>query len=301
MTDTPTLRPVAALARPVDAPPLPDAAQAGPPPEVRWVSPAALWVDDRYQRGITARSAKLVHKIVDGWDWAKFKPPVVVEVFRESKADPAPLLVPSLHVIDGQHTATAAHTRGIPAIPVLVVRAPADADRAASFVAHNTARTLLTPGQVHHAKVAAGDPESLDVERACQRAGVTVLRFGSGAASGPNQTLAINALHTILNARYVAGLNRVLAVCADARLTPLRLEHLRGVDLALFDASLRPDGLANARWDALVATALRGSHDDLHQRARANATRAKMLLWRAFGLELAKAARALAARDGASA
>jgi hypothetical protein len=58
----------------------------------------------------------MIREIVRGWDWKKFKPPVAVEVSTgESSA--------GLVVINGQHTAIAAVTRGIPRIPVLIVEA----------------------------------------------------------------------------------------------------------------------------------------------------------------------------------
>ncbi len=64
------------------------------------VKPSTLLVDERYQRGLSERSIKLIRKIVSEWDWRAFKPPVVVDVGA------------GLEVIDGQHTAIGAATHG---------------------------------------------------------------------------------------------------------------------------------------------------------------------------------------------
>ncbi len=59
------------------------------------ISPGDLLVDDSYQRGLSARSLRLFRSIVEGWDWLRFKPPVVAITDR------------GFEVIDGQDTAIA--------------------------------------------------------------------------------------------------------------------------------------------------------------------------------------------------
>lgn len=115
------------------------------PPEFRWVDPASLLVDEVYQRDLSRGSVELIKKIVAGWDWARFKPPVVAETAE------------GLEVIDGQHTAIAATTHGgLGQIPVMVVRAAEMADRARAFVGHNRDRLMLSQVNIHYANVAAG-------------------------------------------------------------------------------------------------------------------------------------------------
>jgi hypothetical protein len=41
------------------------------------VDPADLYVDESYQRDVSERGIKLIRKIVQGWSWAEYKPPVV--------------------------------------------------------------------------------------------------------------------------------------------------------------------------------------------------------------------------------
>lgn len=41
------------------------------------IAPGDLLVDESYQRGLSARSLRLIQSIVKGWDWLRFKPPVV--------------------------------------------------------------------------------------------------------------------------------------------------------------------------------------------------------------------------------
>ena len=39
------------------------------PPEIRWVDPADLWVDEKYQRSLSERSVRLIRKIVTEWSY----------------------------------------------------------------------------------------------------------------------------------------------------------------------------------------------------------------------------------------
>ncbi len=154
--------------RPINGLDLPDVAPAALPdwlPEVRQVDPVTLFVDEKYQRGLSDRSMRLIRKIVSQWSWLAFKPPIVVDV--EGK----------LHVIDGQHTAIGAVTHGgIGTMPVLVVRAKAVGERASAFVRHNRDRIQVTATQLHAALVAAGDEDALDVAAICERAGIRLLK-----------------------------------------------------------------------------------------------------------------------------
>lgn len=65
-------------------------------PISEWVDPATLLVNATYQRDLSERSIQLIRKIIGGWDWTRFKPPVCSLGDR------------GIEVIDGQHTAIAA-------------------------------------------------------------------------------------------------------------------------------------------------------------------------------------------------
>jgi hypothetical protein len=180
------------------------------PPDVRLVDPRELWVDERYQRGLSERSMKLIRKIVGEWDWAAFKPPVVVEV--EGK----------LQVIDGQHTAIGAVTHGgIEQLPVLIVQADRQELRANAFVRHNRDRIQVTPTQLHNAMVAAGDEDALTIAQVCERAGVTILKNAPPFARfKPGETMAISTIRALVNRRHALGARKVLEVCAKGGGSP---------------------------------------------------------------------------------
>jgi hypothetical protein len=178
---------------------LPDlvAPDLGPAPELVWVAPTDLYVDPTYQRDVSERSNKLLKKIVKGFAWNRMKPPIGARSGVQ------------IHLIDGQHTAIAAATLKIPLIPVFVVAADALAERAQSFVAHNTDRVTVAPLQVYRALLAAGDPDALVCEAVVQKAGirfktlnqVTEIEVGDCGAFGAVQALV--KTHGPMRARVV--------------------------------------------------------------------------------------------------
>lgn len=129
------LRPIVPLPLPRMKP-----ATLGSLPEIRWVDPTTLHVEETYQRNLSPASMRHIRKIVVEWDWSKFKPPTCVE------ADDGNLVV-----TDGQHTAIAAASHGgIPKIPVIISTADGMARRAAAFISHNSNNLRLTPAQIFY-------------------------------------------------------------------------------------------------------------------------------------------------------
>lgn len=269
-----TLRAVAPIAA-VDLRP----GAVGPRPETLWVAPEALSVDERYQRGLGRRSIALIRKIAAEWDWKAFKPPVVVRSGGR------------LLIVDGQHTAIGAATRNaldgaVGQILVVVIAADDVAAQASAFVRHNLDRNAMTPGQIHHAKVAAGDEDSLTIEQCCARAGARVLRHLGPGVRALGGTLAIGALHAILGRRHAIGLRRVLEICVEARFEPIQGHHLYGVEEALFDP-------ANADVDpARFGLALRSRRAAIEKEAALRAAAHGVPRRRAFAAVLSRAARA---------
>jgi hypothetical protein len=158
-----SLRSIEALSLPEAAPAAIDGAAK---PEFVDIDPRALLVDEAYQRNLSERSVRLIAKIVANWNWARFKPPVVVRVDG------------GFHIIDGQHTAIAAVTHGgIATLPVMIAVAPTIGDRARAFVGHNRDRLGVTPQQIFYAELAAGDEDAQMIKQVCDRAGVTILKF----------------------------------------------------------------------------------------------------------------------------
>jgi hypothetical protein len=138
------------------------------PPQTIEVRPEELWVDRRYQRShMSRKSVNLIHKIVENWDWTKFKPPVVTR-----DADGRYI------VIDGQHTAVAAASHpGIKTIPVMFAQGLGDVtQQAQSFIGHNMDRVPVGQLELWYARKQAGDKLVLDADRIMRSHGVSVVR-----------------------------------------------------------------------------------------------------------------------------
>lgn len=196
----------------------------GAEPIFEWVDPRKLLVDERYQRDLTERSITLIRKIVGNWSWTKMKPPIVVETEL------------GMEVIDGQHTAIAAASHpGVRKIPVMIVEAEHLADRAGAFLGHNADRIAVTPLQMHHAAVLAGDEMAQTIDQVCQRAGVHLLKANPGGSYKPGDCVALSTIRGVINRRGALGARRVLEVCVQGRKTPIGMADIRATEILLFD------------------------------------------------------------------
>lgn len=182
------------------------AAEVGEPPGITMVKIDRLLIDPAYQRDVSHRSIKLIRKIVEGWSWARFKPPVVTPVNF------------FYHVIDGQHTAIAAATHpAIDRLPCLVVQAGDQVERAKAFVAHNRDRLNMTPMQVFHAECAAGDPVSVAARDGVEFVGGRILRHPVALnLMKPGDTVAVASLRRLAAAKGKAGVRRVFSILLEA-------------------------------------------------------------------------------------
>lgn len=155
----------------------------GAPPILRWLPVSLLRIDPTFQRNILDRGKKNIGEIAEAFDWNKFGTVIVARTGGY------------FSVIDGQHRTTAAKLCGITDIPCQVI----DADRkqqASSFAAINGNVTALNGLQIHHARVAAQEPEALAVAAACSAAGVQILRYPVPASLiKPAQTLAVGSVY----------------------------------------------------------------------------------------------------------
>jgi uncharacterized protein with FMN-binding domain len=192
-------------------------------PEVRQVAPTDLIIEESYQRGVSGKTLRLIKKIVAGWDWAKFKPPVCAET-----AD-------GLFVIDGQHTAIAAASHPhIVTIPVMVVKRDRIEHRAEAFVSQNTDRVAMSPLQIFHAEIVAGKKASVDILKAAIRAGASIPR--SVPVKGkekPGEIVSMSALRHVWAHGKPENFERVLRLAVMSGKAPLNSLLLRGIDLAL--------------------------------------------------------------------
>lgn len=245
-------------------------------PEFRWVDPSVLLVDENYQRHLSRSGVNLIEKIVEHWDWARFKPPVVAETED------------GLEVIDGQHTATAAATHPrIETIPVMIVRAKELGDRAKAFVGHNRDRLMLSQVQIHFASVTAGDEDATTIQQVCDRVGVKLLRYPPGnGAFNPGETLAVAAIRSLVNRRFAAGARSVLQVLADANCAPVRADGIKAVEAILFDPEYRGQ-LSSAD----LTSCLLNMGPKAESEARVFAAAHNIPLWRALAVTLFREAK----------
>ena len=166
----------------------PSLESAGERPELQWVKISRLRIDPKYQREIADRGAKNVVSIATRFRWSKFEPVMV-----------APIADGLFAVINGQHRATAAALRGFESIPCCIVKASV-AEQADSFVAINGDVTVMTPLQLHAARLASGDPAAVRLVEACTESGVAICRYPVPANKvKPGETLAIGMLRSALD------------------------------------------------------------------------------------------------------
>lgn len=262
VSSTDTLRPITAINGAGLTPSTPSSSG----PIFEWVNPTDLLVNEAYQRDLAERSIKLIRRIVQGWDWTKFKPPVC------SLGDDG------MEVIDGQHTAIAAATHPrIDKIPVMIVETETVHDRAAAFIGQNMDRLGVTKMQLHKAAVAAGDEDALTIEQVCGRAGVTL------HASRPHRwkvgdSMAVAAVGALISRRHAAGARRVLDVLVQAEAAPVTANAIRAAEMILFD----PD-YADADEDNLADT-IRGLGAAAEREAATHALAHRIPVWRALGI-----------------
>lgn len=254
------------------------------PPQFEWVDPRNLLVDEVYQRNLSERSVTLIRKIVGGWDWARFKPPVVARSGDDH-----------FEVIDGQHTAIAAASHpGVESIPVMVVVALDQAARASAFVGHNRDRIALTAGQMHSAAVAAGDEDAVTLAQVCERAGVRVLKNPPGnGAFKPRDTLAVASIRALINRRGAMRARLALEVLVNAECAPISASGIKAVEMLLHDQEY-----AGQIEAADLTTTIRSLGSAAEQEAKVFAAAHSVPLWRALGIILFRRTRRGRRRTG---
>lgn len=256
------LRPIEALAFP-DLEIAPVATDA---PCFEWVNPSELLVDETYQRNLSDRSIRLIRKIIENWDWARFKTPIVVNTDGQ------------LHVIDGQHTAIGAVTRGIEKLPVMIVQAPEAKDRARAFVGHNRDRLTVTPNQIYFAELAAGDDDAVTINNVCERAGVKILKIPPAYGRFKvGETMAISGVRKLVSDHGAMNARQVLQTLVEAKCAPISADQIKATaELLLgkeYKGLIKPQQISDAwrAWAGVVP-------DEAAQWAAAR----KLPLWRAL-------------------
>lgn len=262
MTD---IRAISAIPLPADVVP----GEIGPRPRIVRMNPADLSVDAKYQRELSRKSITLIHKLVAGWDWRRFKPPVVARVGD------------SWHVIDGQHTAIAAVTHGgIGEIDVMIVDAEEGIDRAKAFIGHNRDRVAITNTQIFFAAAAAGDEDALTAMQVCERAGATILRNPTpGRPFRAGELIAVAGLVRLIKRRSAMKARIVVETLVKARVAPISADLIQAVDLVLHDEQYEGDLVAED-----VASTILKLGPSLEPKATELAMAKKLRRWRALAI-----------------
>ena len=194
-------------------------------PELTWIDPQDLLVDEAYQRELSEKSHKLIRRIIETFDWRRFKPPTCVWTAA------------GLEVLDGQHSAIAAASHpAITQIPVVVVEAEQIEDRAGAFLGLNRDRLAITTLQLHAAAVVAGDETAAAVERVCAACDVTVLRMPrAGGLSRPRDMTAVKAVADMIRRVGEPVAIHIVRTLAEADLAPISAAALRAAEAILVD------------------------------------------------------------------
>lgn len=211
-------------------------------PVLKWVEPTSLLVDGTYQRDLSERSIRLIRRMIENFAWNRLKPPIVVQVSAAS-----------LHIVDGQHTAIVAATLKIPQIPVFIVKADSVDERARAFVGHNSDRVVVSPFDIYRALLAAGDPDAVDVDNVCRRAGVRIRYISPSSAIAEGDTAAVGLVRALVKRRGVIPARKVLQCLVKAKRAPISAAEIQAaenilcverpnVDLETLTAVIRIEG-----------------------------------------------------------
>lgn len=210
------------------------------------IRPEQLFVDPSYQRDIGERGLRQIRRIVEGFDWARFKPPICAYADHEGKT--------VLKVLDGQHTAIAAASNPhIETIPVMIVEAEDTVSQAKAFIGQNTQNLGVTNLQLHQAAVAAGDEDALTLELTCKAANVRLLRApNSQISDGSRQTIAVKQIEGLIARRGRIMARQVLEIIADAERGLITATHIKAVEFLLTDSEFADHVLGEDITSAII-------------------------------------------------
>lgn len=237
------------------------------------VKPTDLFVDPAYQRDINERGLTQIRRIIEGFDWTKFKPPICAYAEYEGST--------VLMVLDGQHTAIAAASNPhIDLIPVMIVEAEDTVCQAKAFIGQNTQRLGVTNLQLHQAALAAADEDALTLELTCASARVKLLRTpNSYTGDGSRQTIAVKQVETLIARRGRMTARQVLEVIADAERGPITATHIKAVELLLTDPDYA-DQISAEDLTIAIVDLLYTAEDE----AKLFAVTHKVQLWKALAI-----------------
>lgn len=236
------------------------ASVTGKRPELKWVKPKELMVDETYQRELSAASIKLIGRIVSGFSWAKMKPPVATRVNG------------GFHVIDGQHTAIAAASIPLDEIPIFVVETKEILDRADAFVAHNRNRLNISQLQIHKALTASGEETAVEMQRMLDKIGVTLRVISRSSSISVGDCNSVSSIRNLVTVHGIMRARQALEACVKGKRAPIgEPEMLAALDIVRGSQGDVVDDLARA---------IRIEGDEGVLRAKSQAQMAKTQTWR---------------------
>lgn len=215
----------------------------GEPPVLDWIDKGLIDIDAAYQRGLDEGR---VSKILDWFTWDSFGAVVV-----------APAEDGRFHCIDGQHRLEAAkrHPR-VSVVPAIVINAKGTVAEAETFVAVNVDRKNVSPLEMHWAKLASNDPEAVTLKQVCDRAGVRVLRYpGSNGKYSPAETVAVAAIHGLIDRRGALRARQTLDILARASLAPITALQIKAAEVLMIDPEFSENVEPEAITDAIRTNA----------------------------------------------
>ncbi|PST19698.1 hypothetical protein C7U61_14475 [Rhizobium sp. JAB6] len=237
------------------------------------VDPITLFVDPAYQRDIGERGLRQIRKIVEKFDWSKFKPPICA--YADIEGDTV------LKVLDGQHTAIAAASNPfISQIPVMIVEAEDTMSQAKAFIGQNADRVGVTHLQLHHAAVAAGEEDAKTIEEVCAAAGVKILkRPGAYNREASRESIAVAAIKQLIARRGDKLAREILEIIANAERGPITAQHIKAVEFLMthseYSELIIPEDLTAAIVDLLMS-----AEEDAQQLAMAR----RWPFWKALAI-----------------
>lgn len=243
-------------------------------PIMEYVNPRSLYIDPAYQRSIGERGLKQIRKIIENFEWSKFKLPTCCysENFKQETV---------LFVLDGQHTAIACASHpDIQTIPVQIVEAATVQEQAEAFIGLNTERLGVTSLQLHQAATVAGDAMALRMEEVCRKTEVRILRGTPGGGKfKAHETVAVQAISALVLRRGDEMAVRVLDVLSRAQLAPITAPHIKAVDLLLTDPEY-----CSLIDDADLITTIIGMKLTGEDEAKVFASAHKLPVWKALAI-----------------
>ena len=205
------------------------------PPDIRHIPIRDLMVDQKYQREVTISGRRVIERIIMDFKWSRFGIITVAKANTSNK----------FAVIDGQHRVIAMKAIGQTTVPCLVISESDRIEQAKDFIGINTNKTRVTAAQAFKARLAAEDPEVLDIMRICGETKVN-LRIGNANASLkylPGDTHAISAILKLYRKNkdcLVTVLSLLGNLDTAAQLSPIPPKFITGTFNVLDDPFFGP-------------------------------------------------------------